>query len=532
MEHSQRLKRVLPLLALWLACPTVAQEDEGRAYFSLSTQRTFGPGEAASIQMWGSGFDALEFRMYRVNDPVKFFERLEDHHRFGEAGGAPRAGQAKTALERMRSWKQRWRSRLQNTARAQFTSDSRHSLREWRTSSSAPAQNAAAVNVQRYADVPVLNAQQLVARWEHKHRAANRWDSASVAIPPSGKGLFLIEATDGRAQAYTIVSVTDLAAITKAAPGRLLTRVVKRESGEPLKDVPVTVMAGTGKEASRSEGRTDANGVFELPVKADGDAKARLVLARQGSDMAAVSVGGYALSNSQAERISAYIYTDRPVYRPGHTVYYRAVLRDPQDRGYQVPAPAEYQIEIQDAEGNSVHRERKKSSPMGTLNGEVKLPPAAGLGYYNVQLKLGDNTHSGGFHVEEYKKPEYSVRVTTDTPRVLQGAKIQATIDARYFYGEPVAKAKVKYAVHKSRYWVPYYMDELEDESGGGDSEYTEREQVLEEEGELDADGKLRIEVPAGEADHDLQYRIEGRVTDAAGREISGAGFVVATVGP
>lgn len=402
MEHSQRLKRVLLLLALWLACPTVAQEDEGRSYFSLSTQRTFGPGEAASIQIWGSGFDALGFRMYRVNDPVKFFERLEHHHRCGESEGSPRAGQAKTALERMRSWKQRWRSRLQNTARAQFTSDSRHSLREWRAGSSAPTQNVAAVNVQRYADVPVLNAQQLVARWEHKHRAANRWDSASVAIPPSGKGLYLIEATDGKVQAYTIVSVTDLAAITKAAPGRLLTRVVKRESGEPLKDLPVVVIAGIGKDAKRNEGRKDANGVFELPVKTEGVAEGlRLVLARQGSDVAPVSIGGHMLSESAAERISAHIYTDRPVYRPGHRVNYRAVLRDRQNRGYQIPAPVEFQIEIQDAEGNSVHRERKKSSPMGTLNGEFKLPPAAGLGYYNRHVKVGDNTQSVGFHVEE-----------------------------------------------------------------------------------------------------------------------------------
>ncbi|MBM3795458.1 MAG: hypothetical protein FJW31_15655 [Acidobacteria bacterium] len=117
---------------------------------------------------------------------------------------------------------------------------------------------------------------------------------------------------------------------------------------------------------------------------------------------------------------------------------------------------------------------------------------------------------------------------------MLQGASIKATIDARYFYGEPVAKAKVKYVVHKSRYWVPWDTEDLEDEpaEGEGDSEYTQREQVMEEEGELDDDGKLEIEVPAGEADHDLQYRIEGRVTDATGREISGAGFVTATVGP
>ena len=57
------------------------------------------------------------------------------------------------------------------------------------------------------------------------------------------------------------------------------------------------------------------------------------------------------------------------------------------------------------------------------------------------------------FSVQDYKKPEYAVKVTAQTPRVLQGQPIKATIDARYYFGEPVANAKVKWVVHTS----PYY---------------------------------------------------------------------------
>ena len=41
MEHSKRLAIAL---ALALTCPTVAQDEESRAYFSISTQKTFAPG--------------------------------------------------------------------------------------------------------------------------------------------------------------------------------------------------------------------------------------------------------------------------------------------------------------------------------------------------------------------------------------------------------------------------------------------------------------------------------------------------------
>ena len=71
----------------------------------------------------------------------------------------------------------------------------------------------------------------------------------------------------------------------------------------------------------------------------------------------------------------------------------------------------------------------------------------------------------GSFRVEKYRKPEYQVKVSPAKPRILQGDKMQVTIDSRYFFGEPVANAVVKYRVyHAPHYW---WGDE-EDESNPG----------------------------------------------------------------
>ena len=53
-------------------------------------------------------------------------------------------------------------------------------------------------------------------------------------MPVSDKGVYLVEATDGTLRAYTIVVVTEIAIITKAAPGRLLSFVVDRTTAIPL----------------------------------------------------------------------------------------------------------------------------------------------------------------------------------------------------------------------------------------------------------------------------------------------------------
>ena len=92
----------------------------------------------------------------------------------------------------------------------------------------------------------------------------------------------------------------------------------------------------------------------------------------------------------------------------------------------------------------------------------------------------------------------------------------------------------MKYVVHKFRYWYPLYADP--DEGGDEvreDGYYGEGEQILEESGQLDADGKLTVSIPTeiSEQKWDMRYRIEARVTDSANREIAGAASVVATHG-
>ncbi len=124
---------------------------------------------------------------------------------------------------------------------------------------------------------------------------------------------------------------------------------------------------------------------------------------------------------------------------------------------------------------------------------------------------------------------------------LLQGSSIQANIEARYFFGEPVAGAKVKYVVHTStHYWwdedsEDQSSDEAEaasDESDESDNTWAETEQQ-EHEGVLDANGRLTVTLPTAiDAKHeDQDYRIEARVTDAANREVSGHTTVLGTYG-
>ncbi len=95
--------------------------------------------------------------------------------------------------------------------------------------------------VEGYAQVPVLNQQQVVSVWKWTVPSHERWESQTVPIPVSDKGVYLVEATNGTLRAYTIIVVTEIAVITKAAPGRLMSFVVDRRSGDPIPGALVRV---------------------------------------------------------------------------------------------------------------------------------------------------------------------------------------------------------------------------------------------------------------------------------------------------
>ncbi len=205
------------LLCVLFVMPLTAQDSEANASFSLTSERTYLPGEKPQISVYSHNVSSLDFRLYRVNDPVKFFSQMQSLHNFGgQAPALPR--QAHTWLEKFHAWKHRLWVRIRDFIRGQFSEDSRHEIRAWQTEEAKPTP---AGKVQTYAQVPILNPQQLVSTWTWSVPSHERWESQNITVPVSDKGVYLVEATNGTLRAYTVVVITEIAIITKAAPGRL-----------------------------------------------------------------------------------------------------------------------------------------------------------------------------------------------------------------------------------------------------------------------------------------------------------------------
>jgi uncharacterized protein YfaS (alpha-2-macroglobulin family) len=523
-----RLKPIL-LLACLFTLITPAGGQRPNAFFSLSTNKTYLPGEKIGLRVYATNVDSLEFRVYKVNDPALFFERLDNPHDFGRMTPKEQVDNP-SFLERFHDWKHGLWVDIRDFFRHQFSSRSRSQIREERQ---AKAKAQAGPSADVFAQAPVLNSSQLVARWHQEMPPRFYSEMENVPVQNLPKGVYLVEATDGQLRAYTIVIVSELGLVTKATAGQVLTFAADRRSGAPVSGADVRVWADK-KEKARLE--SDASGLAETAVS-EGQYQDVRVLAVHNDDVALVTPYSYNISSNPAEDWTGYVYTDRPVYRPTHTVHFKAILR--------TRAGEQVRVLIEDPGSKPVFQSTLPVSSFGTLHGDLDLSATAALGYYSISVTgRGGQRYAinGGFYVEEYKKPEYEVKVTPSTPRILQGDFIEATLEAKYYFGEPVAGADVKYVVHTLPYWSPF-IERDEDEGRPAESFGREEEsddsgdyagdQISEQSGKLDADGKLKVRIPTrvDGQHHDVRYRIEARVTDAGNREISGHNAVIATYG-
>jgi len=544
------LSAALMVLLSAAALAHAASNDAPRS-FSLSTTRTFAPGDSVKIQLFARNVPELEFRVYKVRDAEKFFGGLNDPHSFGVKPYSPSEQiDQRTWLERIHDFKAHLWWRIRSFFRGQFTDEARDSFREGQGKLGKRSQ---VVGATQFARVPLLNESQLVARWKLVVPPALVSETQQLPIDGLDAGVYLIEATDGAYKAYTVAIVTRIAIVERTVDGRAFLYVADRKTGAPVDQADVVLW---GDQKLQSSGKTGSDGLASLTYTVRGGAQGAepdnvWILARHGADAAVVTPWGYGFGAQNQQQERDFIYTDRPVYRPGHTVHIKAILRKEKNDNLVLPDERTLTLRVTGPDDKVVLNKELPVSAHGTVAADFVLPSDAALGYYSIDFNGKANSDddeyeggSGSFYVEEYKKPEYQVTVKPAAPRVLQGNTIQATIEARYFFGEPVAGAKVTYVVHTStHYW---WDEDAEDENGEGedaasaeandeeetDYGYGETEQQ-EHQGVLDANGQLTVTLPTtvdGKS-NDEDYRIEARVTDAANREVSGHSTVLATYG-
>ncbi len=286
-------------------------------------------------------------------------------------------------------------------------------------------------------------------------------------VPP---GLYVLNLKAGRLNDQLLLILTRHVVALKQSEGQIVAWVTDINGGS-VPNAEVSVYARDGTLISR--GRTDANGLYRTQVSRD--PQPLIVVARVGDDLTATGLSNEWLSRGhpwwwwwrpapQAPDYAVYIYTDRPIYRPGQTVFFKAILRRDDDAQLSLPPEGTpVTVRLRDARNNVVRTVTMTTNAFGTVHGQFSLAEGAMLGDYAIEVALDDDVHRQPFKVQDYRKPDYQVTVTTDAEHYVAGQPIQVRVEARYFFGEPVANAQLVVRQYTLR---PYYWWDERGEEG------------------------------------------------------------------
>lgn len=502
------------VVAAMVLCACAARAQE--ANFSLSTERIYGPGEKVSVTLSSLDLDEMEFRVYRIKDPLTFFLNQEDIH-----NPAPvRRTRTRTGRdligEFIQTAKDRYRSVLRmvtgSGARGKAVEDMDIRAETWKTAPKI---------------APILKQYPLIKKWQFEPESSvDQWENENVDIPVKDPGVYLIEGVNGTSVAYTVAVVSRMRFIEKTNTDHKMLFVADWKTGDPVRGADVWFVrdAAKGKWATDRTGR---DGIAETSRKRD---DGQQVYVRNGDDFL---VGDPYFYDDTSSEYSIYIYTERPVYRPGQEVFFKALARKQKDRVYKPLAEKKISVEITDARGEQALKRDIRTNEMGSLFGKFQLSPSAAVGRYNISMHIGEDYYEyASFEVQEYKKPEYSIDITTDRKSYVAGDTIAATVSARYFFGEPVSNAKAEYFIYRAKYWEPWWAgDSFAGQyswffAGGDGMETYEYNLVEQGTGELDAEGQLKFFVNAKKADEDSVFKIEVKITDRSRHEVAGSKVV------
>jgi hypothetical protein len=239
------------------------------------------------------------------------------------------------------------------------------------------------------------------------------------------------------------------------------------------------------------------------------------------------------------QNLTAYLYTDRSLYRPGQPVYFRGVVRNKNDKTYTPSDLQTVPVQVRNDQDAVIYEKMVALTPYGTFADSFTVAADAPLGYYRINVRPGapnfsdDSnipTFTRGINVAQYRVPEFQVKLTPAATAVVQGETISVVVEGSYFFGGAVSEARVEYSVFSQPYFFDYkgqgsysFINFNEDE-GYGTFETSFGETVAEGKGITDAQGNFTIELPAslGKASSSRRYTVEARVIDESDQLIAG----------
>ncbi|MFV0540051.1 MAG: alpha-2-macroglobulin family protein [Aestuariibaculum sp.] len=349
--------------------------------------------------------------------------------------------------------------------------------------------------------------------------------TTEVAIPKLNNGFYIIFASldsDTNVFAYTDIQITNIVMTDTNEANHTLFQAIDRNTGKPLANADIKLQFPNYD--NKTEVRnfiTDKNGEIKVEKKAY---RYQNVSAKINYQNDIAYFGDYYISHhynnpNKGINYQGFIFTDRSIYRPGQTVYFKAIILESEKGKSNVLPNAPLNVTLHDVNGQEVSTLQFKTNDFGSVTGEFILPKAGLTGQFHIKIQSNKhlvNTYQY-FSVEEYKRPKFETQFTPITETFKINDSITIKGKAMAYAGSNITDAKVVYRVHRKvqyPHWYFWYRPWFNSEP----QEITHGESTTNEKGEFDITFKALPDQSVDKSSLPIfNYEVTADVTDLNG---------------
>lgn len=271
-----------------------------------------------------------------------------------------------------------------------------------------------------------------------------------VLLAPLPPGAYVLQLVQGRVEGQVVLVVSDVTVQLKQTDGQVLVRVAGRDQ-QPRSGAQVQVYLPTGKGPT---GTTDDKGEVTLAVTEP----RILATVSSGKDTAIVDTDFY---SALAVAPDVFIYSDRPIYKPGHEVKFRGLVRQPDTFLARLftPKKRDVRVKLVSQEGRVITTQAAVDE-FGAFNGTMKVPDDLGTGVLRIEAELDSQPHQSEARVQDYVKPTFYLEVQPGSETVEPGKTVSVTVRARRYSGGVPKGAKYEVFLYRSLLDAPAWVDD------------------------------------------------------------------------
>ncbi|HUM46954.1 MAG TPA: MG2 domain-containing protein, partial [Chitinophagales bacterium] len=322
---------------------------------------------------------------------------------------------------------------------------------------------------------------------------------AEIKIPSLPLGSYIILGSDnetfssaegGLLKATTTIS--NISYISKRDKDHYNFYVLNRESGKPIAGATAKILSQQYDNRNRTyrfveigKYTADVNGYFEVPAST-GNQNFRVEFSSGNDQLMADDYFYLYRYNEEKQKSNRTIFfTDRSIYRPGQTIYFKGIMLENEDDKNSLKTNSKSTVEFYDVNGQKIHSLDLVTNNYGSFQGSFTAP-SSGL---NGEMSIRNSTGSVSISVEEYKRPRFEVVFDTlkGSWRLNENITVKGT--AKSYAGANIDGASVSYrVVRQARFPIWYYGMKR-----GGYDRFTQEMEIVNGTTTTDANGAFSV---------------------------------------